>query len=176
MSTSRNMRPRPELGVWFEKKRMDASRFALRWTLAGHHSFHLRKPSRDYSVDSNMRTGRWLFLLRIHRKCRCNRTLISDESRLPIPLSYDGRVWAAYESDGVSFGSLASVSDSGRRLRGCYQHLTSRDGITRWVLPRGLIPSSGMVKSTSRLGVVARATCPVARQRPQGPKQSKEEK
>src|ERR1700730_3710753 len=104
----------------FRKEKNGCIPFCAPVDSGGAHSFQLRKPSRDYSVDSNMRTGRWLFLLRIHRKCRCNRTLISDGSRLPIPLSYDGRVWATYESDGVSFGSLAAVSDSGGHLRGCY--------------------------------------------------------
>jgi hypothetical protein len=96
---------------------------------------------------------------------------LPDEDHPPIPLNYDGRtfalrsrselgdcgrqtlfhfrqqgfrLWATYEGDGVRFGSLVAVSDSGGQLQGCYQHLNSSDELRvgRYVGIPELLPKS----------------------------------
>ena len=138
--------------LWFEK--MDTAHFALWWIPAGHipsvEGAKQRLLHRQQYGDNALAFS---FTRPVEMPPQPGIDL-PDENQTPTPLNYDGRIfalrsrselgdcgsqtqfryrqqgfrlWATYEGDGVRFGSLVAVSDSGGQLHGCYQHLNSKD-------------------------------------------------
>src|SRR5215471_11572529 len=140
--------------LWFEK--MEAAHFALWWIPAGHiPSVEEAKQRLLYRQQHGESAVAFSFGHPYEMPLEPeidprNETLGS------IPLNYDGRifalrsrselgdcglqtlfhyrqqgvrVWATYEGDGVRFGSLVAVTDGAGCLHGCYQHLTSANGL-----------------------------------------------
>jgi len=70
--------------------------------------------------------------------------------------------------------ALATFLVLPRMLVKLYRKKNKSEVVTQSV--KDAIPGSGMSKSASRLGVITGTTCPVARQRPQGPEQGKQKK
>jgi hypothetical protein len=154
---------------WFEK--MDTDHFALWWIPAGHTpSVEEAKQRLLYRQEHGDTALAFSFTHPDEMPPQPGIDL-PDENHVTMPLNYDGRIfalhsrsdlgdcgrqtlfryrqqgfrlWATYEGDGVRFGSLVAVCDSGGQLHGCYQHLNSSDELRvgRYVGIPELLPNS----------------------------------
>jgi hypothetical protein len=137
--------------LWFEK--MDTAHFARWWIPAGHIPSAEEAKQRLFYRQQHGDSALAFSFARPDEMPLQPGIDLPDENPIPMPLNYDGwifalrsrselgdcgrqtqfryhqkdsRLWATYEGDGVRFGSLVAVSDSGGQLHGCYQHLNSK--------------------------------------------------